>query len=330
MYGTYAVDKRLGQGAFGLVLQVISGSSGESYAAKVSTGDGKMAIVSEADIQSRLIHPNILQFITSFDIHHCPQNPILPLPNGVTGDCGVILLELCSGGSLENILDRYKILTLDQLRMLTKQIGSGLLYLKEQGIIHRDIKPANILFCGGDAKIGDFGVSKFAEDRNRDLPGTGTPNFMAFESYTGEYSFATDVYAFGVTLYLAYIGKLPFDMPDLNNIRKSYDDRKVWFRKKDKHDDFKNVETLILSMLKTDQARRIEIKKLMTHPFVSTINVEMDDSDDDDDAIADKFKRWKSDFGQGSREQFYYYLANRHPSSRMMSMKLFTELWDQL
>jgi serine/threonine protein kinase len=329
MQSTYKVLKPLGQGSFGAVMKVESSATGEVFAAKVSTSSGKKLLVSESNIQSRLTHPNILQFITAFDIHHCPQNPIVPLPASVQGDCGVILLELCTGGSLDDVLKTNPVLTTRQLQLLTRQIGSGLLYLKEQGIVHRDIKPANILFCGGVAKIGDFGISKFVEDKTRG-GGAGTLLFMGYESHVGAYTFATDTFALGVTLYLAYLGIYPFPIPDANDIKGSYERRRLYFSStiRPASNRIPALENLLINMLMTEQSQRIPIKGVLKHPF--TARSQSSDMDLKNDGIALQFAKLKSDFGNGTREQFYYYLANRNPAIDNMSMNRFTELWDKL
>ena len=65
------------------------------------------------------------------------------------------------------------------------QVLSGLRYLNSphasgaRAIIHYDLKPGNILFDAvGDAKITDFGLSKFVEEADKDIEltsqGTGT------------------------------------------------------------------------------------------------------------------------------------------------------------
>jgi len=65
------------------------------------------------------------------------------------------------------------------------QVLSGLRYLNSphasgaRAIIHYDLKPGNILFdLVGDAKITDFGLSKFVEEADKDIEltsqGTGT------------------------------------------------------------------------------------------------------------------------------------------------------------
>jgi len=120
--------------------------------------------------------------------------------------------------------------------------------VEHQGVIHRDIKPANVLMTAdGVARVTDFGlvraeeIEDTAEDSVRtrveaELPHTGrhdesfasgtwqtvtidgrivgTPPYMAPELWrqTLRGTIATDVYAYGCTLYEVFFGRRPFSM----------------------------------------------------------------------------------------------------------------------
>ena len=85
------------------------------------------------------------------------------------------------------------------------QIADALSYAHGQGVLHRDIKPANLLVDQQDRVwITDFGLVKFNENldaltKTGDL--IGTPQYMAPESFKGEYDQRSEVYCLGLTLY---------------------------------------------------------------------------------------------------------------------------------
>ncbi|MBI2422689.1 MAG: protein kinase [Candidatus Hydrogenedentes bacterium] len=94
------------------------------------------------------------------------------------------------------------------------QCADALAFAHARGILHRDIKPANILVdpAAGRAKLCDFGLARFYAQTQ---PGSGSiagsPAFMAPEQIRGgQLSPASDVFAFGVTLYHLLCGQLPF------------------------------------------------------------------------------------------------------------------------
>merc|ERR1740139_1946201 len=67
--------------------------------------------------------------------------------------------------------------------------------------MHRDLKCENILIDGnGEAKIADFGVSKYRDKKllsRRNTP-IGTYSHMAPEVMKGSYELSADVFSFGI------------------------------------------------------------------------------------------------------------------------------------
>jgi serine/threonine protein kinase len=115
-----------------------------------------------------------------------------------------VAMELLPKGSLEDEakgayvdLTRAKRVMIDVLR--------GLEHAHSQGILHRDIKPANILIGDNyEGKLSDFGL---AVPTGVNLKALGAKDYLyllhlAPEVYAGQqYSFSSDIYACGVTLY---------------------------------------------------------------------------------------------------------------------------------
>ena len=88
----------------------------------------------------------------------------------------------------------------------------GLNDMHKKGIIHRDIKPANILLHNGIAKIADFGFAKFYNQPEKTPCNVGTPLYMSPEIFKfTQYSFKSDVWAFGCLMYEILIGCPPFN-----------------------------------------------------------------------------------------------------------------------
>jgi len=68
-----------------------------------------------------------------------------------------ILLEFCNGGSIKQLLNKFDSFDEKLIKLYTKQILEGLVYLHERNIIHRNLKNTNILVDGnGIVKISDL------------------------------------------------------------------------------------------------------------------------------------------------------------------------------
>lgn len=143
----------------------------------------------------------------------------------------VLFLEYIEGGDLSRCIGKLGIVeSLD----FAIQFCSGMEYAyRKHGVIHRDIKPGNVMvkkdprFSSGYCfKVTDFGLVKALggkfEDTQFDVStGLGTGAFMPPEqfpggvrkmySYSGKVTTKSDIYAFGITLYLLLTRMLPFD-----------------------------------------------------------------------------------------------------------------------
>lgn len=115
-----------------------------------------------------------------------------------------------------NLHDEVAAGRVDWRRALKVALGvaRGLAFAR---LVHGDLKPVNILLGAGDAaKVADFGLSLGEGEGSEEGVLAGTRGFMAPEMLQGRpaRTVATDVYAFGVTLFAAATRSLPFDPAD--------------------------------------------------------------------------------------------------------------------
>jgi serine/threonine protein kinase len=107
----------------------------------------------------------------------------------------------------------------ERVRDVGLQVLRALAAAHELGIVHRDVKPGNVLDAGvGTWKVADFGIAKWVH-ADETLTGTGellgSPSYLAPERIEGEQAGpASDLYAVGVLLYEALIGRRPFEGDD--------------------------------------------------------------------------------------------------------------------
>jgi serine/threonine protein kinase len=127
-----------------------------------------------------------------------------------------IVMEYLEGASLVELLAARKPLPVGTVGRLMCEVLDALEATHRNGIIHRDLKPDNIFVTTkGRAKLLDFGIAKLQEPIESPLtmPGkvVGTTSYMAPEQYLGdELSPRTDLFAAGIVLWEAWVGKRLF------------------------------------------------------------------------------------------------------------------------
>ena len=211
---TYEITRLLGQGGMGAVWEAKHlRLPGKRVVVKVLLFGATDAVVlarfrREAEIGSRLGHPNIVQVLDF---------------NTLADGTPYIVLELLQGESLAARLLRGP-LPLEQVKAIVTQVGSALAAAHREGIVHRDLKPDNVFLCptdlGGEVrdvvKVLDFGISKIRGSKTvltQDAALLGTPQYMAPEQATGrndEIDVRTDVFAFGAMTFEMLAGRAPF------------------------------------------------------------------------------------------------------------------------
>ena len=158
----------------------------------------------EAESLAPLTHPNI---VIIHDVND-RQN--------ANGEPPYLVTEYLSGGSLRNLLDAGRPITVAQAALVGLGTARGLTFAHAHGVVHRDIKPANLLF-GDDqrVRIGDFGLARALADYGRTEPAgalVGTAKYLSPEQARGTANLdgRSDVYSLALVLYEAVTGEVPF------------------------------------------------------------------------------------------------------------------------
>lgn len=191
------------------------GSFGEVWLAQDEQLDMQVAVKVYIALDDRGIEDFKKEYKTAYDLNHpnllhahhfdvCDKRPYLVMPY-----CPNSALSLIGNCDVET------------LWKLIGDVSSGLTYLHSLDIVHHDIKPDNILrTVSGDFVITDFGIStkmrstlrrNSTRAMNQNTSGGSLP-YMGPEMFsdTPQSIKATDIWAFGVTLYEIITGDLPF------------------------------------------------------------------------------------------------------------------------
>lgn len=132
-----------------------------------------------------------------------------------TGESVFLTMEDVPGGSLKDLLSGGR-LPLEEALRVAGEILEGLAVLHGLGIVHRDVKPGNVLLAAdGSVRLADFGLARRLEvDETRATSVNafvGTVDYVSPEQALGrELDGRSDLYSFGVTLFEALTGGIPF------------------------------------------------------------------------------------------------------------------------
>ncbi|MCL2415560.1 MAG: serine/threonine protein kinase, partial [Defluviitaleaceae bacterium] len=217
----------LGKGGMGEVWRV-ENQGGNQYAMKLmlphaaASDMGRKTFLREAQMLMQLNHDNVVTAHRFGEMHNMYY----------------ILMELCQGGSLDNLIRKSGgKLDINLATDIILQALDGLIYthnaeivatdkdgkaVKVRGVVHRDFKPANIFLTNNGSKpkikIADFGLAKAFEiagmsGHTRTGAAAGTPPFMPRQQII-DFRYANpavDVWAAAASYYFMLTGYYPKD-----------------------------------------------------------------------------------------------------------------------
>src|SRR5205814_9714378 len=120
-----------------------------------------------------------------------------------------------SGGSIHEWMEaKYgKAPAVAEAVTIADGILAGLDYLHRVGLTHRDLKLENVLLQDGIPRLTDFGLARVLKTEAQSGDISGTPRYMAPETFSGSYSASSDLWACGILLYELLAGGNPLVHP---------------------------------------------------------------------------------------------------------------------
>ena len=256
--GPFKILNQIGKGKFSSVFLGIHEETQQKVAIKQinkSELNTDNLLIKEINIQKILFHPYLTQM-------YC----VIEKTENI-----FIITEYCPKGDIISYLIENDIFDEPSSCKIFQQIISSLEYLHKNNICHRDIKPENILLTENlDAKLSDFGLSKFFKKNELLNTSCGSPIYAAPEMLQGKSYDGTkiDIWSLGISLYMMISGELPFSVEDENDIKTLIDNVIKGYYKEP---EFISPECkdLIRRMLETNPDKRITLDEIKRHKWVN-------------------------------------------------------------
>jgi serine/threonine protein kinase len=269
--------RELGHGGYGIVDEVVSSSSKETYARKTirsrqashNTTSYISQLRNELRILKKLNHPHLIKLVGYYTTH----------------TSFYIIMSPVADVNLADYMRRYTTTTSLQKILFLRWmscLASAVEYLHDERIHHRDIKPQNVLVKGQDVFLTDLGNAKLLLDPD-DVSASKTivtPMYCAPETMSeGLQDCKADVFSLGCVFTEMYIGYFGHLSQDSENTTVDFDSKPYHLRVRETQKYLKDIEafhshvlspelallfTTIRQMLEIEPSERPEAKSLQS------------------------------------------------------------------
>lgn len=260
--GKYRVVKKLGEGGCGSVYRCqLSDAPERLVAVKVlESANDLPRFERERRLLKKIDSDHVVGFIAQGTHDRFPY----------------LVLEHMDGGSLRDLLDQRKTLSVEEAAWVGLMTVWGLM---DAGTVHRDLKPENLLLTKSPdgrvallpgsikrasiIKVADFGLAKSHDPKTMQLTNTGhimgTPLYMSPEQCrsTKKVDHRTDMYSLGVMLFEMVTGKTPFDADDPYSLMKLHCEQRPDLRSI-RHDGLHRLVARLLAKEPEDRFETLE------------------------------------------------------------------------
>ncbi|MFT3775254.1 MAG: serine/threonine-protein kinase [Minicystis sp.] len=220
--GKYRVERVLGRGGMGVVVQAATIDGGQLRAIKLLT---KAALKHPTAVERFLREARATSGLHS-------EHVVRVLDVGaLESGAPYMAMELLQGADLATILKARGVLTSFEAARYVIQACHAIQEAHDNGVIHRDLKPQNLFLVrradgSTSLKVLDFGLSKAlapppgADELTVTNTVIGSPAYMSPEQIRSARSVdpRSDVWSLGVVLYLLVTGRLPFQSANASDM----------------------------------------------------------------------------------------------------------------
>ena len=212
----FAIQHRLGKGAFGDVRRAVHKPSGECVALKMFD----KILVQETAAAAFIVREKKLLMLMHEPASTCPF--VVQLHFAFQDERKFYLaLTLATGGSLYQNLQAmpHKHFDVETARFYIAELMLAVQWIHSKCVVHRDVKAENaMLTADGHVMLTDLGLAKAWGEGDTDLCTTsiiGTPSYMAPEVIRESgHGVGCDFWALGILLFEMMVGHMPFQPTD--------------------------------------------------------------------------------------------------------------------
>jgi serine/threonine protein kinase len=234
----------------------------------------------EAQVLESLNHDRIPRYRAYFDLDKNAGNGL---------PWFVLVQDYIPGASLQELIEKGKRFTEEEVCAIARQVLEILIYLHELSppVLHRDIKPSNLILAE-DKKVYlvDFGaVQAQAAVTGVTFTIVGTSGYAPLEQFWGRAVPASDLYALGATLIHLHTGVAPADLP-LVDSRIQFRDRASfnfyliqWLEQmteialEKRFDSARKALKALLSKKSLSRTAFLTDKRRMLKPFITSLDI---------------------------------------------------------
>ncbi|KAF9084282.1 hypothetical protein BGX29_002628, partial [Mortierella sp. GBA35] len=241
-------------GEFGKVTKVLNVDC-EPFAVKEAKGEGRRLIAKERHALKETNHPHVMKMVDQ----------------GIKEGVQFLVLEFCSEGTLDALVQNRHHLTEGEVAILGSQLIEGVLHLHGRGFLHRDLKPENILLDVEDqasqemvAKIGDLGFAHAYKKKKEATGVWGTPGYIAPEvADMAPHAPKMDVWSIGAILFFMLFG----EDPTLGRVKKLLNGEPDEKADEEGIEISKEARDALTAALRLDPAQRASMTELLEKSF---------------------------------------------------------------